>query len=105
MADDWQGERVNELGRSRLRPLPVDCHAFPESWGADRIIRHGLSEILENQRLIMADLANLQASVAALGTKVDSLIADTTSQAAVDAIQASADALSAKIGAVLPPPA
>lgn len=105
MADDWKEERVSELGRRRLRALPADCYLFEESWGTDRILRHGLSEILINQRIIMADLTKLQASVASLTTSVDALLADTTSQPAVDAIQASVDALNTAVTAVLPPPA
>lgn len=103
MADDWKDERVNELGRRRLRPLPVDLYCFPEDWGSDRVIRHGLTEILTKQRTIMADISKLQASVTQLQLDVAALVAKPSvpSQAEVDAVQASVDAIDTSVKAAI----
>jgi hypothetical protein len=75
---------------------------WPDFWDNDKVLRHGMAEILENQRIIMADLSSLTAAMTTLQTNVASLIADTTSQSAVDALTAEAVSMNAAITAVLP---
>lgn len=106
---DWKDERVGELS-PRRKSLPVDCYLFPSHWDELQLLRAGLSEIITNQTRIIknqgdivADLTKLNAIQAKLATDVASLLADTTSQAAVDAVTDALTATDNQIVAVLPP--
>lgn len=89
--------------------MACDCcerSIFPEGWEMERILRHGLSEILENQRIIMADISKLQGTMAELAANVAALIAKPTvpSQAEIDALEASAAATNDSVKVALAQP-
>ena len=76
---------------------------FPDHWTEKQIFIAAFAEMIENQRIIMADISKLQASVANLQTDVTALINKPTvpTQAEIDAVQAGVDNLDAQVKTAL----
>ena len=72
---------------------PAD-YGFPRHWTFEQAVLHLLSEILENQRIQMAAIDNLNSNIATLKTDVEALIAATKDNSEA-AIQSAADAVAA----------
>ena len=71
---------------------------WPEHWTHHDIIRHGLAEILENQRKEMATLQEVLDAVAKLTADVEAVLSKTSTEPAdLDQVKAAVEALDAKV--------
>lgn len=80
-------------------------NVFPEHWSFERILHHGLAEILVNQEKQMSALTDLQAAVAKLKIDVEALLAQHQAGATDTDLQALTSAVNAIDAEIVPPPA